>query len=170
MQALFHGITLAVASGLLLGAAFKPDLTYGEAMLGPQIHLPAAEDRDDRPEPQAYAFAQTGDQAGQVPDHVIGYDWVGHDEPAAMAVAYGPAPMAEPDYEPVVYVEPVRQHRPLQVIRVEPPTAGIVVSYPSMDGDIVPRRMVQAPEPALPLAMDAPTTARPTQVAFAPSE
>jgi hypothetical protein len=37
MKAIFHGITLAAASGLLLGAAFKPDITYGETVLGPQI-------------------------------------------------------------------------------------------------------------------------------------
>jgi hypothetical protein len=37
MKALFHGITLAAASGLLMGAAFKPDITFEEAVLGPQI-------------------------------------------------------------------------------------------------------------------------------------
>ena len=88
-----------------------------------------------------------------------------------MAVDYGPAPMAEPDYEPVVYVEPVRQQRPLEVARVAPPTAEIVVSYPSMDGDIAPRRMAEAPEPASPVLRDeAAPVVRPTQVAFAPSE
>lgn len=43
MKALFHGITLAAASGLLLGAAFKPDITYGETVLGPQIQHVGAE-------------------------------------------------------------------------------------------------------------------------------
>ncbi len=166
MQALFHGITVAAATGLLLGATFKPDLTYGEAMLGPQIHLPAAGDRADWQEPQALARAQ----AGPVPDYVIGYDWVSRDEPAAMAVGYGPVPMAEPDYEPVVYVEPVRQSRPTRVARLEPPKAEIVVSYPSMDGDIAPRRVAQRLEPASPMVMDRPAPARPTQVAFAPPE
>ncbi|MDP1873279.1 hypothetical protein [Phenylobacterium sp.] len=42
MKSLFHGITLAAASGLLLGAAFKPDITYGEAVLGPQISYSSA--------------------------------------------------------------------------------------------------------------------------------
>jgi len=42
MKAIFHGITLAAASGLLLGAAFKPDITYGETVLGPQIQYAAA--------------------------------------------------------------------------------------------------------------------------------
>jgi len=37
MKAIFHGITLAAASGLLMGAAFKPDITFDEAVLGPQI-------------------------------------------------------------------------------------------------------------------------------------
>jgi hypothetical protein len=167
MQALFHGITLAAASGLLLGAAFKPDLTYGEAMLGPQIHLPAAGDRADQREPQALASTK----AGPVPDYVIGYDWTRRDEPVAIAVDYGPAPMAEPDHEPVVYVEPVRQIRPMRVARVEPPPAAIVVSYPSMDGDIAPRRaMAETPEPARAMTMDSPATARPTQVAFAPPQ
>lgn len=42
MKALFHGITLAAASGLLMGAAFKPDITFGEAVLGPQIRYAAS--------------------------------------------------------------------------------------------------------------------------------
>lgn len=42
MKALFHGITLAAASGLLLGAVFKPDITFGETVLGPQIHYVGA--------------------------------------------------------------------------------------------------------------------------------
>lgn len=167
MQALFHGITVAAASGLLLGATFKPDLTYGEAMLGPQIHLPAAGDRLERDAPRT----QVSTYSGQVPDYVIGYDWTRRDAPAAIAADYGPAPMAEPDYEPVVYVEPVRQMRPVRVARVEPPPAEIVVSYPSMDGDIAPRRVVaETPEPARAMAMDSPAPARPTQVAFAPPQ
>ncbi|MDP1618781.1 hypothetical protein [Phenylobacterium sp.] len=166
MQALFHGITVAAATGLLLGASFKPDLTYDEAMLGPQIHLPAAGDRADWPEPQAYASAQ----AGQVPDYVIGYDWTHRDDPAVVAVDYGPAPLAEPAYEPVVYIEPVRQHRPMNVARVEPPRAEIIVSYPSIDGNIAPRRMTEAPEPASAVFADETAPVRPTHVAFAPSE
>ena len=42
MKAIFHGITLAAAGGLLLGAAFKPHITYGETVLGPQIQHAAA--------------------------------------------------------------------------------------------------------------------------------
>jgi hypothetical protein len=163
MQALFHGITLAAASGLLLGAAFKPDLTYGEAMLGPQIHLPAAGDRLDRDERLVQARAYSG----QVPDYVIGYDWVRPDESALMAVDYGPVPLAEPDYEPVVYVEPVRQQRPLRVARVEPPPVEITVSYPSMDGDIAPPRR---PAASLFAIAEESAPARPTPVAFAPPE
>jgi hypothetical protein len=163
MQALFHGITLAAASGLLLGAAFKPDLTYGEAMLGPQIHLPAAGDRRTWDEPQVQAQAYSG----QVPDYVIGYDWVRQDKPVVMAADYAPAPLPEPDYEPVVYVEPVRQQRPLRVARVEPPPVEITVSYPSMDGDIAPRRQAEASVTTVATG-SAPT--RPTPVAFAPSE
>lgn len=166
MQALFHGITVAAATGLLLGAAFKPDLTYGEAILGPQIQLPSSGDRADRQEPPSLDRAQ----AGPVPDYVIGYDWVRRNEPAAIAVDYGPAPMPEPDYEPVVYVEPVRQVRPIRVARVEPPAADIVVSYPSMEGDIAPRRMAETSEPAFPTVTDRPAPAGPTQVAFAPPQ
>lgn len=163
MQALFHGITLAAASGLLLGAAFKPDLTYGEAMLGPQILLPAAGDRLARDQPQV----QAATMSGQAPDYVIGYDWVRPDDSGLMAADYGPVPLAEPDYEPVVYVEPVRRQPAVRVARVAPPPVEVTISYPSLDGDVAPRRQAQAQMAVAP-AISAP--ASPTQVAFAPYE
>ncbi|MDP2215621.1 hypothetical protein [Phenylobacterium sp.] len=51
MKSLFHGITVAAASGLLLGAAFKPDITFDEAVLGPQILHAAGASAPDAPQP-----------------------------------------------------------------------------------------------------------------------
>lgn len=51
MKAIFHGITVAAASGLLLGAAFKPDITFDQAVLGPQILHAAGASAPATPQP-----------------------------------------------------------------------------------------------------------------------
>ena len=133
MQALFHGITVAAASGLLFGMAFKPDIAEG-GLIPPQIQMAPAGDRQDGASGD-FAFAG---RSGPLPDYVIGTDWAAPVQPAAFsppdeAGAYAePAPL--PTLKPVFTPAPIRAQIPRADSRLVP------VSYPSMEGGVVPPR------------------------------
>jgi hypothetical protein len=100
---------VALAGGLLLGAALKPDLASEERPIGPQIFIGWSAARATPPpaeaEPEAAAYS------GPVPDYVYGTDLkrpIEMVEAAALRASLPPpqadagAPSAEPDGPPVV--------------------------------------------------------------------
>ena len=77
------GLAVAAAAGLLMGAAFRPDLDAHDAA-GPQMLMGDAGPR------KVVAVADPGlaAYAGHVPDYVIGSDWTRpHEEPAVEEAA-----------------------------------------------------------------------------------
>lgn len=179
MKLIFQGIAVAAASGLLMGAAFKPSLTYGEGPLGPQLLLAPSGERHEAFGGGA-SFAAYG---GEVPDYVLGTDWTEADAPLYEAADYAyedefatPEPVETTD-EPVV----IRRPEPIRTAHAAPEP----VAYPSTHGGIVPVRdtpemlasveLTSAPAPveAAPPAPDKAAPARNAppafaQVAFAP--
>lgn len=178
MKLIFQGIAVAAASGLLMGAAFKPSLTYGEGPLGPQLLLAPSGERHEAFGGGA-SFAAYG---GEVPDYVLGTDWTEADAPLYEA--------ADNAYEDEITPEPVETaDEPVAIRRPEPirtaHAAPEPVAYPSTHGGIVPVRdtpemlasveLTSAPAPveAAPPAPDKAAPARNAppafaQVAFAP--
>jgi len=84
------GAGVALAAGLLLGAAMRPQLAIGELAPQPLDAWPQELSPTDGGAADALAFAQYG---GQLPDYVLGVDWL-----AAAAPPAEPAPAqgAEP--------------------------------------------------------------------------
>ena len=133
MQALFHGITIAAASGLLFGMAFKPDIAEG-GLIPPQIQMAPAGDRQDG---VGGDFAFAG-RSGPLPDYVIGTDWATPVQPVAFnpadeAPAYAD-PTASATLRPVFAPAPIRTEIPRADSRL------VQLSYPSMEGGVVPPR------------------------------
>lgn len=127
MQTLFHGITIAAASGLLLGAAFKPQVVEG-GFVPPQLAMAPGVDRPDAPS-EDFAFAARA--TGPAPAYVTGTAWMAKDAgpaPAPQRLAAA-APPAEPAPRPTpVRLAPARF--------AEPDPALTPVSFPSVDGDV----------------------------------
>ena len=134
MKMIFQGIAVAAASGLLMGGAFKPTLTYGEGPLGPQLLLAPSGERQET----FSGGASFASYDGEVPDYVLGTDWTEANAPLYDTAAYAyedefatPAPV-ETAYEPVV----VRPPEPIRVAYAAPEP----VAYPSTHGGVVPVR------------------------------
>lgn len=134
MKVIFQGIAVAAASGLLMGGAIKPNLTYGEGPLGPQLLLAPSGERDE-PFGGGVGFASYG---GDVPDYVLGTDWTEANSPLYETADYAykdeftaPEPV-ETAYAPVV----VRRPEPIRVAYAAPEP----VAYPSTHGGVVPVR------------------------------
>lgn len=134
MKVIFQGIAVAAASGLLMGGAFKPSLTFGEGPLGPQLLLAPSGERQE-PFGGGASFASYG---GEVPDYVLGTDWTAQTAPLyetadyAYADEVAPPEPVETAYEPVV----VRRPEPIRVAYAAPEP----VAYPSTHGGVVPVR------------------------------
>ena len=83
LKRLMSGLSLACAAGLLLGAAFQPNLDEHDAA-GPQMLMGQGGARKVF---VAYDPG-VGRYAGQIPEHVIGTDWT---RPRPIPVAYDTA-------------------------------------------------------------------------------
>lgn len=87
------GAGVALALGLLLGTAMRPQLAIGELSPQPLDAWPRELSPTDGGSPDALAFAQYG---GKLPDYVLGVDWLAATTPPAEARASEPAE-PEPD-------------------------------------------------------------------------
>jgi hypothetical protein len=72
VRTLFAGAGLAVAAGLLMGAAMKPDLEADNRPAGPQVIAEGPQAPPSGPFDDRAAYASYG---GQIPDYVLGTDW-----------------------------------------------------------------------------------------------
>jgi|GEM_PF-1454283 len=72
VRTLFAGAGLAVAAGLLMGAAMKPDLEADDRPAGPQVIAEGRQALPSGPFDDRAAYASYG---GQMPDYVLGTDW-----------------------------------------------------------------------------------------------
>lgn len=148
LRHVFFGMAIATLAGLAIGGASKPDIREMTDLDGPQLVAGQSGQRLDPGFSQAANFTSHG---GQVPDYVIGTDWVQPDHPVEMA-------QAEPELEPqparVIHEEPPVRLAPAKYESepVPPP------SYPSMGGDILaglqtaltPPPLEEAPREAAP--------------------
>lgn len=72
MKALVSGAAVALASGLLMGAALKPDLAYDGRPAGPQILAGFGGERSTGPFDDGPTLAS---YSGKLPDYVLGTDF-----------------------------------------------------------------------------------------------
>jgi hypothetical protein len=124
MKALFLGLSVATVMGLSAGGALKP--VTADFQGGPQSLSPVSGHRAQRVFNEAASWTS---YAGNVPDYVIGTDWIAPDMSMA-AAALDPEPeRPTPESktsEPVV----------VQIAKVEEPPAE-PTHYPSTGGDIL---------------------------------
>lgn len=125
MRALYSGAGLAVAAGLLMGAAMKPNLGGDDRPIGPQIFAGWSGIRSTGPFDQPdLAFAA---YSASIPDYVIGTDWKRYAAPVAYEpVAEEPPLVVESEFDEPAYAAPY------QVAWQEPPREP--PSFPSLDG------------------------------------
>ena len=71
-KTLYAGAGVALAAGLVLGAAMRPDLLTDERPAGPQILPDASAARSSGPFDDSVSYAGF---AGSLPDYVLGTDW-----------------------------------------------------------------------------------------------
>jgi hypothetical protein len=122
-----YGMAIATVAGLILGGVSKPDIREMSDLDGPQLVAGQAGERLGPGSAQTASWTSYG---GQVPDYVIGTDWILPDQPVEMA-------QIEPEPEP----EPARIVHDAPPVRLAPakyesePAAP--PSYPSMGGDIL---------------------------------
>lgn len=131
MRTLYAGAGMALATGLLLGAAMKPDLGEGDGRpAGPQIFTGWSGARSTGPFDDGLAFAS---YTQEIPEYVLGTDW--------RKLVEAPAPE---QIEPAVYEESYYDS-PLDDAAAEPPAepwspgpaihqAETGAAYPSLDG------------------------------------
>lgn len=123
MRVLFLGMSVATVIGLSAGGAMKPVLE--DFVGGPQTQLAAAARR------AAPAWREAGSWTsynGDIPDYVIGTDWISANAAMAAAEPTPAPPEPEPQREPP---EPFAQHVALEEAPPPPPR------YPSAAGDIL---------------------------------
>ncbi|HSV02197.1 MAG TPA: hypothetical protein VLI41_03235 [Phenylobacterium sp.] len=128
VTALYAGAGLALAAGLLMGAALKPDLGYDNRPLGPQIV--AGTDRAQASGPFDDDAVSYAAYRGRIPDYVIGSD--AKQAAAQFMVASAPRTAAEPHHRLTVDGEGDQDVEPAPVYSDDGP--GPRVSYPSLDG------------------------------------
>ena len=127
MKALFYGIAISAAAGLLTGGFMRySERPWDEIPEGPQILVsgPSARNAD----PGGYGGAVLTGYSGEVPEYVVGTDWL---QPAVYEVAYD-----EPAYEPVVYEHPIREAATETPVQAPAPEMTRTV-YPSVDGNVL---------------------------------
>jgi len=126
VKALLGGAGVALAAGLLMGAAARPDLGGDDRPAGPQILAGWGGGRATGPFDDGAAFAN---YKGQIPDYVLGTDWKRSLNP--------PAQIAEPSPLPretrMAAVEPPPEAPVTHVAYDEPPPPP-PPSYPSLQG------------------------------------
>ncbi|MDB5476269.1 MAG: hypothetical protein JWP49_1780 [Phenylobacterium sp.] len=131
MKALLTGAGLALAAGLLMGAAAKPDLGGDDRPAGPQILAGWGGGRSAGPFDDGAAFAA---YKGQMPDYVLGADWKRSLIPPALT-----AEPTAPDRETEMAAVDEPPAPPLTHDYQEPPHAA--PNYPSLQGgqaDLLP--------------------------------
>jgi hypothetical protein len=122
MKALFLGLGVATVIGISAGQSMKPALSDFEG--GAQMLAPASGHRVQRIIDGAASWTSYGNQ---IPDYVIGTDWILPDMAAteyAEPPPQPPEPKAEP--QPIARTEVASREEP------QPPTR-----YPSEGGDIL---------------------------------
>jgi hypothetical protein len=142
LKRLFTGAAAAVVSGLVLGAAVQPSL--GDGIKAPQQEMAGGGTR-------TYAMgseAGVGGYTGQVPDYVIGTNWL---RPPAMEIqvlAY--EDRAEPAaYDATEYAQTTEAVAPIRREDDEPRTEPL---YPSEQGNAFnPSDLPEPPEPPVEL-------------------
>lgn len=126
MKALFLGLSVATVAGLSAGGAMKPVLSDFEG--GPQFASPLS----PRRAPPTWAETASWTSYGaNIPDYVIGTDWVSPE--VAMAVA-AQDPEPEPAESPPPPPPPPPEPKPAPQAE-SPPEPHL--SYPSVGGDIL---------------------------------
>jgi hypothetical protein len=145
MKALFLGLSVATVMGLLAGGAMKPVTTDFQG--GPQSLAPVSGHRAQRVFDETASWTSYG---GDIPDYVIGADWIAPDMSAAAALDPEPEPPAPAAKKPERIV--------VEIAQVEEPPAP-PPNYPSTGGDILagmgsysppvpPQNVAPAPPPA----------------------
>ncbi len=147
LRHVFFGMAIATLAGLAMGGASKPDIREMTDLDGPQL---VAGQGGERLGPGFSQTASWTGYGGQVPDYVIGTDWIQSDHPVEMAEA-------DPEFEP----EPARvvhEERPIRLAPAKYESESAPPSYPSMGGDILaglqaahaPPPLEEAPREAAP--------------------
>jgi hypothetical protein len=125
LKVVLAGAGIAMAAGLAMGAAAKPDLVADDRPEGPQIMAGWSGVRSTGPFDDGATFARAN---GQVPDYVLGTDWKKALNPAPIRVPVEPPErLADNDAPPPA--EDLDIPRPTDD---EPPRA--MASYPSLEG------------------------------------
>lgn len=124
MKPVLLGASVAAAAGLIMGAAMKPDLRADDRPEGPQIFAGWSGARSTGPFDHASPYAV---YAGEIPDYVIGTDWLQTAYDAESELESGTVPslpeIVDAPPEPVVVAQAAYEKPPR-----EPPR------YPSLDG------------------------------------
>lgn len=125
LKSLAAGVGVSAAAGLLLGAAMQPDLRAPREAEGPQILAGVSGARQDY---MANPGGLGGGYVGQVPDYVIGTDWLKARQAEAPEAAFA-------DEVEVVYPDRDDEAEPIAVVRWrEPPREA--PHYPSLHGGV----------------------------------
>lgn len=129
---------MAVAAGLLVGAAMRPQLVSGDGPAGPQILAGSSGARSVGPLDDGLAYAS---YSGEIPEHVLGTDWrrlaalpVAALEPAQGYWAEdhtGEDYASRDDYEPPAYDDLPRPAEPQPARYADASTRAL---FPSLDG------------------------------------
>lgn len=132
----------AAAAGLLLGAAMQPNLRADERPEGPQIMAGVSGVRGQYAYDYAASFTAYGEQ---VPDHVIGTDWLSPPryEDSLEDHAWFDAP---PEEETIAFAEPKAE--PIEVVSAWEPPPREPPRYPSTEGGVA--YGADLPEPPAP--------------------
>ena len=134
IRTVLGGVAIAAVSGMLMGAAFRPELNAG-GLIAPQTLLAGG---GVRSETQAAADPGLARYGGHVPDYVVGVDWLRQQQPPVMA-PQDEAPETAPEVESEATVYTSEDQLPR---RAGAPSAGreperAPVSYPSNDGGVI---------------------------------
>lgn len=115
MNTILTGAAVALAAGLLMGAAIKPDLQADDRPEGPQVIVGWGGTRATGPFDDGASFAS---YHGQTPDYVLGTDWkkslapppegapiqtAAVDDPPSEPAAFTRATYDDPDREPATF-------------------------------------------------------------------
>jgi len=136
------GAGLALAAGLTLGAAMRPQLAIGELSPQPLDAWPQAASAME-PAPDPLAFAQYG---GQPPQFMIGADW-----PAGTAPPAGPEPDVQDRDQPSRNDEAARAAPAEATPATAQAPADANAAHPAQDA---PAEAAPAPPPIPALAVD----------------
>lgn len=127
MRTLYAGAGLALAAGVLLGGAMRPQLVGDDRPAGPQIFAGWSGERSTGPfDDGGLAFAS---YSGEIPEYVMGTDWR---RMVAQPVVMAEPVYAEEDYyEPPAYDDLPEPEAQPAIYVAEAPSR---VAYPSLDG------------------------------------